>query len=114
MLKERVGEGVVGVLEGFVDTIKTAATNSETVEKEDDEAEDDADASTEVQQRRLKQVLFDALYIQRFVARDDGKDGLEGLLRKADVDLDEEGVKRLKKNAGEYAKKTYLLCALLA
>jgi hypothetical protein len=70
----------------------------------------------EAQQLKLKQLLFDALYIERFVA--DGsalKDSVAELIAQADLaDLDEAAESRLRKNAAEYAKKTYLLFALLA
>ncbi|KAL5116682.1 para-aminobenzoate synthase, (PABA) [Pleosporales sp. CAS-2024a] len=64
-------------------------------------------------QQRLKQVLFDALYLQRFVATPDGEDALAAFAQTVHVTGLDEAV-RLKKNAADYAKKTYLLFALLA
>jgi hypothetical protein len=132
VLKKRMARDMRKTLEEHIDAIKkNAATQTRPIEKEasetdvaddavngDTEASDTspASATTEVQNRRLKQLLFDALYIQRFVVtNDDGKDGLAGLVQEVEVsDLDEAALSRLKKNAADYAKKTYLLFALLA
>ena len=70
----------------------------------------------EARVQRLKQLAFDALYLQRFFD-DDTKStqAADELIKKTDLaDLDDAAVQRLKKNATEYAKKTYLLFALLA
>lgn len=70
----------------------------------------------EVSVQRLKQLAFDALYLQRFFG-DDAKSAqaTNELTQKIDpAVLDDVAVQRLGKNASEYAKKTYLLFALLA
>ncbi|KAF1926508.1 uncharacterized protein M421DRAFT_67371 [Didymella exigua CBS 183.55] len=72
--------------------------------------------NNKLRDQRLKQLAFDALYLQRFFG-DDAKStqATDELTKKIDMaDLDEAAVQRLKKNAAEYAKKTYLLFALLA
>jgi hypothetical protein len=87
---------------------KEATTNGDTEETKD--AQSSSSRSSETRERRLKQVLFDALYVQRFIglAEDD-------LVEKVKVaGLDDAAMGRLKKNAADYAKKTYLLFALLA
>ena len=66
----------------------------------------------------LKQSAFDALYMQRFF-NDNTKTSqtLEVMIANNYLkDLDDAAIQeqRLKKNAAEYAKKTYLLFALLA
>ncbi|PVH99378.1 hypothetical protein DM02DRAFT_656433 [Periconia macrospinosa] len=76
----------------------------------------------EIKNRKWKQALFDALYIQRFITVTTPVDNQQNngafgqLVREAIAKsgLDDAGVSRMKKSAGEYAKKTYLLFALLA
>lgn len=74
-----------------------------------------AQQQDELKKQRLKQLVFDALYMQRFFG--DGSkspQAVDGLIEMVDLkDLDEPSVQRLNKNAAEYAKKTYLLFALL-
>lgn len=77
-----------------------------------EEAEESSASTGEDQQRRVKQTVFDALYIQRFFSADVLEDGATRLVQQAD--LDDAALSRLRKNAAEYAKKTYLLFALLA
>jgi para-aminobenzoate synthetase len=129
VLKPRVAKDVEGVWQDHVGAINAiAATKDEDAaeEAEDQEgttngatsAEKNGQSSSDLQElkdRRLKQLLFDALYISRFVATPDVANGLADLAKKADVaQLDEAALNRLKKNAADYAKKTYLLFALLA
>tara|TARA_R110002003_G_scaffold214_22_gene16167 strand:+ start:11125 stop:13119 length:1995 start_codon:yes stop_codon:yes gene_type:complete len=130
VLKAHVAKDVEGVWHEHVDAINVvAATKNEkdaAEEAEDQEgttngassAENNGQSSSDLQElknRRLKQLLFDALYISRFVAAPNAADGLAALVKKADVaQLDDAAVTRLKKNAADYAKKTYLLFALLA
>jgi hypothetical protein len=64
-------------------------------------------------QRKLKQAAFDALYIQRFVGDSERGDSIDELLGNF-KELDENCMTRLKKSATDYAKKTYLLFAMLA
>ncbi|RMZ67111.1 Vacuolar sorting-associated 51 [Pyrenophora seminiperda CCB06] len=74
-----------------------------------------AESLTELKKQRFKQLLFDLLYIQRFVEPNGGEENFTTLREKADVtDLDEAAMGRLRKNAADYAKKTYLLFALLS
>lgn len=76
-----------------------------------------ATAMQDLKDQKLKQALFDMLYIHRFVG-EAGKsdDAIERLARSmaAENSLDESSMARLRKNAADYAKKTYLLFALLA
>ena len=126
VLKERVKEDVERLLDEHVGIIKSGSKKVEREKAADDEEAEDEEATTngdtnhepadsarEVQERRLKQVLFDALYIQRFVAKSD-EDGFIVLVEGAGLDLDDAAMTRLRKNAGDYAKKTYLLFAMLA
>jgi hypothetical protein len=66
--------------------------------------------------QRLKQLLFDALYLQRFFGENTkASQSTDDLIKKIELaDLNDAAVQRLKKNAADYAKKTYLLFALLA
>jgi hypothetical protein len=133
VLKERVSEEARKIIEEHVTLNKggTSLTDSTTDTKEADDAADTAvngdtdskqvpptpSSASELYERRLKQLVFDTLYIQRFVAApDDGKDGLVAWMHKADVSdvLDGAAMTRLRKNASDYARKTYLLFALLA
>ncbi|KAH7411607.1 hypothetical protein DE146DRAFT_242987 [Phaeosphaeria sp. MPI-PUGE-AT-0046c] len=128
-LKEKAAGGVREIIEKHVVTIKADdTTERKDNDKEGDEPDDevaavngdtkpagDDDVSSdmrETQQRRLKQLIFDALYIQRFVAAGDGNDDWTKTTEMSD--LDDAAAARLKKSAGDYAKKTYLLFALLA
>ncbi|KAF2826302.1 hypothetical protein CC86DRAFT_467051 [Ophiobolus disseminans] len=131
VLKGRVARDVEKVLDGYVGLIKSRSNMTVTMEikqDEDGELADDSEPTgdgdskadeassqiSELQERRLKQVLFDTLYMQRFVAKPDDE-GLASLIEKAAyLGLDEAAMARLRKNAGDYAKKTYLLFALLA
>lgn len=135
VLKESVAEHVEEVLQDHV--VKIKSKSIATVKEDEDEEKDEkeskvngaepavngdsnhatatqpSDKSNELQKQRLKQVLFDALYTQRFVAKPDDEDAFD-VVRKVDLDLDEAAMNRLKKNAADYAKKTYLLFAMLA
>jgi hypothetical protein len=65
----------------------------------------------EARNEKLKQFLFDVLYIQRYLGASAG-DLVDGLYEAAEID---DGLKtRLNRNAAEYGRKTYLLFALLA
>jgi polyhydroxyalkanoate synthesis regulator phasin len=134
VLKGRVADEVLKIIEEHVSLNKadTITSDSTTKTNEDDEnASDtavngDSDSkeipptisnAPELHERRLKQLVFDTLYIQRFMATpDDGKDKLVEWMQRADVSdiLDGAAMTRLKKNASDYARKTYLLFALLA
>ncbi|KAF2031658.1 hypothetical protein EK21DRAFT_110783 [Setomelanomma holmii] len=91
---------------------EAATTNGETNGEKSDALINNAE---EFQKQRLKQLLFDALYVSRFVATPDPMGEFENLVKKVELsDLDDAAVARLKKNAADYAKRTYLLFALLA
>jgi hypothetical protein len=79
---------------------------------ESDEVDEVSPSTDEAQQRKVKQTVFDALYIQRFIGDDAHDHGIARLVGKADID--DAAMNRLRKNATDYAKKTYLLFALLA
>ncbi|KAF2633219.1 hypothetical protein BU25DRAFT_380411 [Macroventuria anomochaeta] len=133
VVKGKMSFDVIRLLEKHVEAIKDSKPQkpieANTQDKESDEADgkekgneaDAADVAPSTQEddlrdRRLKQLLFDALYMQRFF-NDDIKptQATDDLIKKIGVtDLDDAAVQRLKKNAAEYAKKTYLLFALLA
>ncbi|OAL55450.1 hypothetical protein IQ07DRAFT_627560 [Pyrenochaeta sp. DS3sAY3a] len=85
-------------------------------EKEDRPTGDPPASVQELKERRCKQLLFDACYVQRFTATVDAEsDGLAYFIEKANgAWLDGPTKTRLRKNATDYAKKTYLLFALLA
>ena len=139
VLKSRVAEELNDLFGEQVDAITTQTKGDEQdVEKsekeeqgegeEAEEEKDDADAApksedkvedaetlSELKSQRLKQLLFDILYMQRFVDPNGGEGNITALRERADVvDLDEAAMGRLRKNAADYAKKTYLLFALLA
>ena len=69
--------------------------------------------SVDTRDAKLKQVAFDALYLQRFVGNGGHGDPIDGLFESL-KELDENSAARLRKHAMDYAKKTYLLFALLA
>lgn len=69
-------------------------------------------ASSDDRERKLKQAAFDALYIQRFMAGVEHSDVLGELFQDVAA-LDETSLARLTKSAADYARKTYLLFALL-
>ena len=137
-LKKKVSGAIMGLLEEQVDalesSVESARENGETREEKQEQREDNAEEEaadeevgaaepddtasqeSDAQRLKLKQLLFDALYIERFVAdASASKESAAGLIVKADLaELDEAAENRLRKNAAEYAKKTYLLFALLA
>ncbi|KAF1829414.1 hypothetical protein BDW02DRAFT_561153 [Decorospora gaudefroyi] len=95
-----------------VEETMEASTNSDT---EETEVKESPSNDQELKDSRHKQLLFDLLYIQRFVGTSSEEGKLTTMLEKAEVgDVDEAAMNRLRKNAAEYAKKTYLLFALLA
>ncbi|KAH8716885.1 hypothetical protein GQ44DRAFT_624539 [Phaeosphaeriaceae sp. PMI808] len=122
VLKARVAKEARGVVRTHVEAIKTSGITEG--KKVDDEAEDDGTGDTvnddskeeetspstkERREEKMKQVLFDALYVQRFVGEENDK-----LADRFDFELDDAAMNRIKKNATDYAKKTYLLFSLLA
>lgn len=133
VVKSKMSVDTIRLLEKHAESIKDSrlqkAGKTSAQEEESMEAngtEGDAETSTasmlssstgdERTDQRLTQLLFDALYIQRFFS-DESKStqATDSLIKKISVkDLNEANVQRLQKNAVEYAKKTYLLFALLA
>lgn len=107
---------------------KSAKTNGDNHDSDEQTPEDaaekhtngeevvDAAATTEIRNRKLKQAVFDMLYIQRFVGNPHhSADAIDYLVNSVDSTiLDESSRARLRKSAADYAKKTYLLFALLA
>ncbi|KAK1055765.1 hypothetical protein LTR74_015413 [Friedmanniomyces endolithicus] len=70
-------------------------------------------------QKQHRQLLFDALYLQRILRRPQARDDAGGRPKWATelaetAELDKTSVERLTKSANEYWKRTYLLFALLA
>lgn len=132
--KEKVSVDVIRLLAKHVETIKTlqpqetSIDNTKTVESNgtNDEQETNSEngiadelgpsPEDELRNQRLMQLAFDALYLQRFFGVDaKSAQATDELTKKIDLaDLDEAALRRLKRNAAEYAKKTYLLFALLA
>ncbi|KAL1653731.1 hypothetical protein SLS61_003880 [Didymella pomorum] len=131
--KEKVSVDVMHLLEKQVEATKaselekTVHDDAETGDSNgtnDDEKEGEVSAvngapssqHNELRNQRLKQLAFDALYLQRFFG-DDTKStqAIDELIKKTELaDLDDTAIQRLRKNAAEYAKKSYLLFALLA
>ena len=131
--KRKLSVDVMHMLESQVGAItalepqKTANDNAETGESNgtnSDEKEGEVPAvngapsaqHNELRDQRLKQLAFDALYLQRFTSNNaESTQATDDLIKKIDIaDLNDAAVLRLRKNATEYAKKTYLLFALLA
>jgi hypothetical protein len=82
------------------------------VEAKEPKNESSTSSAHELRDQKLKQLLFDLLYIQRFVGTPTQGEKSVAFADKAG--LDEAALNRLRKNAADYAKKTYLLFALLA
>ncbi|ORY10546.1 hypothetical protein BCR34DRAFT_346800 [Clohesyomyces aquaticus] len=85
----------------------------------EDQKEDQAAMATELIGERLKQLVFDMLYLQRYLGVRGGSDSLASLdsLVKVASDaslLDDSMMVRLRKNVSEYWRKTYLMFALLS
>jgi hypothetical protein len=135
VLKSSVADDVVKTVEEHLDTIAThAKQQSPPAEKEDDEEDKDKDPTTttqtekadmtatpppshdEAKEQRIKQLLYDVLYIQRFIGTSGAETADNAPLAKMTetLHLDEAAMNRLSRNATDYAKKTYLLFALLA
>ncbi|XPS67773.1 hypothetical protein M3J09_000071 [Ascochyta lentis] len=133
VVKDKMSTDVVRLLEKHAETIKNSkpqkdaragAQDGESNEADDQENDNEASVvdvpasseDDEITDQRLKQLLFDALYMQRFFSVEMGpSQTMDAFVNKVAVaDLDEVAVQRLRKNAAEYTKKTYLLFALLA
>lgn len=132
VVKKQMSADIAQVLEKHIDAIRDAGPQEEIKADALDEAKTDGQersdesnaviAMTPTQSQdaltgqRFKQLAFDALYIQRFFS-DNSKSlqTMDELIRKIDLeDVDDAAMQRLRKNAADYAKKTYLLFALLA
>lgn len=134
VLKSGVADEVVKTVQEHLDAMDTHTKESSPPADNTDEGkeEDEESATTdemkkpeltistsndiEAKEQRVQQLIFDLLYIQRFVGNaGEDDDKFASLVKKADMaGLDEVALNRLKKNAADYAKKTYLLFALLA
>ncbi|KAF2744519.1 hypothetical protein M011DRAFT_460809 [Sporormia fimetaria CBS 119925] len=87
------------------------AGGEEKAQEGSEEAKGD-DSKIEQQMECLRQLAFDILYLHRFLSKDEESAVAGRLFEKAGLD---EGMQvRLKKSTGDYARKTYLLFALLA
>lgn len=119
-------DAVAAIKQTPTDTIEPTTTEPEEegedvkeVDKssESEEKTDGALTADKLKDGKQKQLLFDILYLQRYLSTTAnptaGSDSLvEALSKEAEVD---EALKaRLTKNAGDYARKTYLLFALLS
>ncbi|KAJ4990634.1 sphingolipid c9-methyltransferase [Stagonosporopsis vannaccii] len=130
-VKSKISSDVTRILKKHIEAIKTAKPQTE-VEADTQSVTHgadgagtnvDADAAsatpaqaTELRDQRLKQLTFDALYMQHFFNNEASNlQATEELIKNMDVaDLNEANLQRLRKNATDYTKKTYLLFALLA
>ncbi|KAF2443592.1 hypothetical protein P171DRAFT_389930 [Karstenula rhodostoma CBS 690.94] len=90
--------------------------NAEVGEQTNGEKVVNTAAATELQDRKLKQAVFDMLYIQRFIGNPHrSPDAIDDMVNSIDsAALNGNSRARLRKSATDYAKKTYLLFALLA
>ena len=94
--------------------------DGEAEKKEEQSAPTEAEAEDRslVKSKKLAQLLFDILYLQRAlsISAESGPLSLEGLLAQVQkrASLDDAALERLSKSALDYWKKTYLLFALLA
>jgi hypothetical protein len=139
VLKELACRTVTGVLKGSLDETANSTDTPELADRDDaadpaDPADrnvtgDGAEAQSagdsertavtpsrinaETRERHIKQAVFDALYLQRFVGNNSQDDPVDQLLENL-KEFDGHNMPRLKKNAADYAKKTYLVFALLA
>lgn len=130
-VKTKMSVDVIRILEKHSEAIKATKqqkkveANAQNVihDVNGDKVKADGDAAsaapvqdTELMDQRLKQLAFDALYMQRFFNNEaSNPQAVDELIKKMDVDdLNDANIQRLKKTATEYAKKTYLLFALLA
>ncbi|KAF1967404.1 hypothetical protein BU23DRAFT_516528 [Bimuria novae-zelandiae CBS 107.79] len=132
-IKASATELVVPSFKEHLDAIQKLGEPPVTAEKVEDTTEqDDADVeekpsteqpngeqdfqaqpSPELRDQKLKQALFDMLYIQRFIGGVQvSSDAIDSIVD--GQSLDESSKARLRKSAAEYARKTYLLFALLA
>ena len=133
VVKSKMSVDVIRLLEQHVEAVKSSKPQKDPkTDEKDNKTEDpngkdgDADVNTadvpassqenDLANHRLKQLLFDALYLQRFFSSDTtSTQSTDALVAKIDIpDLNDAAIQRLRKNAAEYAKKTYLLFALLA
>ncbi|KAJ4369821.1 hypothetical protein N0V83_005585 [Neocucurbitaria cava] len=139
VLKSKIHDAVLKLFEEHVEKLKATPTNtSKPFNDTDAEGDDAANEEVETEQvksaqtssaregeardHRYKQLLFDALYIQRVISSSssDEKKGDGGIVESLKpsplieiADLDDAVMNRLRKSAADYAKKTYLLFALL-
>lgn len=136
VLKKEMSDESVAVLRGCIEAIKSVdgATNGETekpAKEPADEGESKEETTTsgektaekanapnaEVQKDKLTHLLFDVCYLQRAFSQKNVEGSslvtLETDLQEASG-ADGAALERLKKNAGDYWRKSYLLFALLS
>ena len=133
VVKSKMSVEVMRLLKQHIDTIRSPQSQKDVEADDKDDKTEDANHDEEntdiepagvpassqdnnVAEQRLKQLLFDALYLQRFFSSENNPaQTTDTLITKIDIaDLNDAALQRLRKNAAEYAKKTYLLFALLA
>ncbi|KAF2183800.1 hypothetical protein K469DRAFT_667496 [Zopfia rhizophila CBS 207.26] len=86
-------------------------------QKQDESSNLDQSASgNESRREKPKQLLFDILYIQRYLGTSNSPAPIEALVNAVHeaCGIDDGMLGRLKKNASDYGRKTYLLFALLS
>lgn len=112
---QKLGETLENSGEPEKPTNETDADNENkpATEQHNGAEKSDVMPSSQLRDQKLKQALFDIMYIQRFIGTQHrGNDAIDDLVN--GQSLDESSKTRLRKSASDYARKTYLLFALLA
>ncbi|KAF2734858.1 hypothetical protein EJ04DRAFT_465806 [Polyplosphaeria fusca] len=122
VLKDMAQNRVESVWRANLETLKdmrdVAEASSETDTNGDgngdaevkEETEGDSQDTAEVKRQKLKQLLFDILYVQRYTGAS-SPDLVDAVGAASEVD--EAMLSRVKEKAADYGRKTYLLFALL-
>ncbi|PSN60294.1 hypothetical protein BS50DRAFT_506710 [Corynespora cassiicola Philippines] len=129
ILKSMVCDEIAAIFKAHLEAVKKSDMEQEkevdpaadaTTGGEEQQSEGKKDGplptSEEARGQRLKQALFDVLYVERFVGTSNTDGAINDLVENLDKDtgLDDVLMGRLKKNASDYWRKTYLMFALLA
>ncbi|KAF2797271.1 hypothetical protein K505DRAFT_298672 [Melanomma pulvis-pyrius CBS 109.77] len=93
------------------DTTEDVPESEATIETKDPPSTKLAPEAEDRRSEKLKQLLFDILYVQRYLGGN-ARDVVEALYAALEVDGSIKA--RLNRNAADYGRKTYLLFALLA
>ncbi|EKG21057.1 Vps51/Vps67 [Macrophomina phaseolina MS6] len=113
-IEEIKNAGVSGKVEEQEDCEEKASLGDENTEERKKQP---VHADADVRKDRLKHLLFDTFYLQRVFSLKGGEElpfgALEKQLQEAS-EVDGAAVERLKKNAGDYWRKSYLIFALLS